>query len=123
MMNFGYTINKSTRIDLDRNQRDIAAHVLKHEPSFAYCIGCGSCTATCSAGLFTSLNLRKIQLLVHRGETQKLRQETEKCMLCGKCQMVCPRGINTRNLLITIHEAIIKYATDETSSSAGSLIS
>jgi Fe-S oxidoreductase len=24
------------------------------------------------------------------------------CMLCGKCTMVCPRGINTRHLILSI---------------------
>ena len=24
------------------------------------------------------------------------------CMLCGKCQLVCPRGINTRHLILSI---------------------
>ena len=24
------------------------------------------------------------------------------CMLCGKCSMVCPRGINTRHLILSI---------------------
>ena len=24
------------------------------------------------------------------------------CMLCGKCLLVCPRGINTRHLILSI---------------------
>ena len=24
------------------------------------------------------------------------------CMLCGKCSIVCPRGINTRHLILSI---------------------
>ena len=26
----------------------------------------------------------------------------KNCMLCGKCSMVCPRGINTRHLILSI---------------------
>jgi heterodisulfide reductase subunit C len=29
-----------------------------------------------------------------------------KCMLCGKCQLVCPRGVNLRNLILSIHTAL-----------------
>ena len=103
-MNFGYSINPSSRIDLDRAPRDVAVQVLRQAPSFAACIGCGTCMATCSAGRFTSLNLRRLQLMVMRGQTDKIRAETEKCMLCGKCQMICPRGVNTRLVVLAIHQ-------------------
>ena len=26
----------------------------------------------------------------------------KSCQLCGKCTMVCPRGINTRHLILSI---------------------
>ena len=109
MIHFGYTINRSTRIDYDLNDHSVAAYVLAHEPSFACCIGCGCCTASCSAGQFTSFSLRRVQLQVHRGELAHLEQETEKCMLCGKCQMACPRGVSTRNVVKTIHKALELY--------------
>jgi heterodisulfide reductase subunit C len=25
-------------------------------------------------------------------------------MLCGKCQLICPRGINTRHIVLAIHK-------------------
>ncbi|MDR1155527.1 MAG: 4Fe-4S dicluster domain-containing protein [Bacteroidales bacterium] len=102
-MNFGYRINQSSMIDLDRASKDIATQVLQYEPSFAACIGCGACTATCSAGRFTPFNLRRLQLMMMRGQTDKAHAEAGKCMLCGKCQLICPRGINTRNILLAIH--------------------
>ena len=102
-MNFGYNINQSSKIDLDTASRDIAMQVLRFEPSSASCIGCGTCMATCSAGHITPFNLRQLQLMVMRGQTEKLYAEAEKCMLCGKCQMICPRGINTRNVVLAIH--------------------
>jgi heterodisulfide reductase subunit C len=27
-------------------------------------------------------------------------------MFCGKCQLVCPRGVNLRNLIIAIHDSL-----------------
>jgi len=105
-MDFGYSINQSSKIDLDRAPGDIAAQVLRLVPSFATCIGCGTCMATCSAGIFTSFNLRRLQLMVMRGQTDKVHAETEKCMLCGKCQMICPRGVNTRHVVLAIHQLL-----------------
>jgi len=102
-MNFGYSINQSSQIDLDRASMDVALQLLRYEPSFASCIGCGTCMATCSAGQFTPFSLRQLQLMVMRGQTDQLCAEAEKCMLCGKCQMICPRGVNTRNIILAIH--------------------
>jgi len=103
-MDFGYSINQSSKIDLDHAPREIAMQLLQCVPSFAICIGCGTCMATCSAGRFTSLNLRQLQLMVMRGQTEKAHAETEKCMLCGKCQMICPRGVNTRHVILAINQ-------------------
>jgi len=103
---FGYRVMKDDSIDFDRNDRRIAAYLHAYEPSINLCIGCGSCTATCSAGLFTSFNIRMIHTLVRRGETKRLKSEISKCMFCGKCQLVCPRGVNLRNVILTLNRAI-----------------
>lgn len=102
-MDFGYSINQSTKIDLDTASNELAVLLARQEPSFLTCIGCGTCMSTCSAGKFTDLNLRMVQLLVMRGQDARIRRDLEKCMLCGKCQMLCPRGVNTRNVVISIH--------------------
>jgi heterodisulfide reductase subunit C len=31
-----------------------------------------------------------------------------KCMLCGKCALVCPRGVNTRNIVALAKQAFQK---------------
>ena len=111
-MVFGYNINQSSKIDLDKASRSMALQVLQHEPSFASCIGCGACVATCSAGRFIPFNLRQLRLMVIRGQIKNVRDEARKCMLCGKCQMICPRGINTRNTVLAIHNSIIQQFND-----------
>ena len=45
---------------------------------------------------------RKVHTLVRRGEYQGAYEEMNKCMLCGKCRLVCPRGINTRGVVMLI---------------------
>ena len=108
MKSFGYTISRDRQIDFDAIDRKIAGFIQEMEPSIRLCIGCGSCTATCSAGHFTSFNIRRVHTFIQRGETLHLKNEIMKCMLCGKCQLVCPRGVNLRNLILSIHTALEK---------------
>jgi heterodisulfide reductase subunit C len=109
MPNFGYTISSDRQIDYDSSDLRIMRYLASHEPSFMICIACGTCTATCSAGLFTDFSLRELIGNIKRGEVGKVRAEAEKCMLCGKCQLACPRGVNTRNIVLTIHRALEAY--------------
>ena len=108
MKEWGYSILKGRQIDFENNDFSISRFVELHEPSFSWCIGCGSCTATCSAAKFTDFNPRKVNLLIQRGEIKGIEDEIAKCVLCGKCQLVCPRGINTRNVVQNIKRAISK---------------
>lgn len=106
MPNFGYTISSDRQIDYDKSDLRIMRYVEEHEPSFSTCFACGTCTATCSAGLFTDFSLREMIGNIKRGEIRNIRNEAGKCMLCGKCQLACPRGVNTRNVILTIQRAI-----------------
>jgi heterodisulfide reductase subunit C len=103
---FGFTVNKDRQIDFDSNNHDVAIKVAAAEPSLNLCISCGTCSATCTAAKFTDFSLRKIILLVKRGELKGLEKETQKCMLCGKCQLACPRGVSTRNLILQINRIL-----------------
>jgi len=109
MKSFGYSITKDRQIDFDANDHEVAGFIRNVEPSIRLCIGCGSCTGTCSAGHFTDFNIRRIHTFIQRGEYSLLKKEIRKCMLCGKCQLVCPRGVNLRNLILSIHTALENY--------------
>lgn len=106
---WGFKIPEARVIDFDKNNRDIAKYVKLHVPSYNLCIACGACTATCTAGNLTDFNIRKLQLMMKRGETENIIKEISKCMMCGKCQLVCPRGVNTRQMILKIKEASIKH--------------
>ncbi|MCX6248944.1 MAG: 4Fe-4S dicluster domain-containing protein [Bacteroidetes bacterium] len=108
MKSFGYNITEDRQIDFDANDRNVTVFINEIEPSILLCMGCGSCTATCTTGHFTDFNIRKIHTLIQRGELKHLKKEIMKCMLCGKCQLVCPRGVNLRNLILSIHTALEK---------------
>ncbi len=101
-MDFGYTINQPRSINLDKNDLNYPRQLLLEHPELETCIACGNCTATCTANNFTSFSLRKVHTLVRRGEYAGVYEELSKCMLCGKCRLICPRGINTREIVLTI---------------------
>jgi heterodisulfide reductase subunit C len=71
-------------------------------------MNCGACTATCSAQQFTSFNIRKIKSLYQQAQYDKLAKELEKCMLCGKCTLVCPRGLNLRPIVMNMRKILNK---------------
>jgi heterodisulfide reductase subunit C len=108
MKNFGFNLSKGRQIDYDSNDRSIAEYILKHEPSFGLCIECGGCSATCTSGNFTPFSLREFNILLKRGENSSVRENIRKCMLCGKCTLVCPRGVNTRNIIVLAKQAFQK---------------
>lgn len=106
MQDFGFKLNKDRQIDFDHNNKSLIKRVVEAEPSFRICIACGTCTATCTANQFTEFNLRRIITAVKRGELSGLAKEIEKCMLCGKCQLACPRGVSNRNLILAIRKGL-----------------
>jgi heterodisulfide reductase subunit C len=107
MNKWGYRINKDNQFDIDTVNMETMERIIELEPSLNLCFACGTCTATCSAGNFAELSLRKINLLILRCEkTKNIRDEIDKCMLCGKCNLVCPRGVNTRNLIMSIKKVL-----------------
>ena len=106
MKDFGFTISKGRSINLDEQNTERVERLLERVPSYKWCIGCGGCTATCSAGSFTQFNIRRIHTAFLRGQFQELDRELSKCMLCGKCSLVCPRGVNTRSLIINMRRIL-----------------
>lgn len=108
-MDFGYSISRPRAVDIDKNDMGVARQVLRDMPELQSCIGCGGCTATCTAGNLTQYNFRKVHTLVRRGEYQGAYDEMNKCMLCGKCRLVCPRGINTRGVVMMIKRLLGDY--------------
>ncbi len=112
MEKFGFTISKGRQIDYEANNRYVAEYINRFEPSFRICIECGCCSATCTTGNFTRFSLRELQILLKRGENEMVRGQIKKCMLCGKCTLACPRGVNTRNVIMLAREAFQKITTD-----------
>ncbi|MDO5322212.1 MAG: 4Fe-4S dicluster domain-containing protein [Bacteroidia bacterium] len=100
MMDFGFSLSKSSTLDLGKVDDLRFEQLCRLEPGARVCIGCGSCSASCPAGMLSGMSVRKVLLTLQRG--QSISEMLQCCMLCGKCTMVCPRGINTRNLILSI---------------------
>lgn len=105
---WGFSISATRSIDYDKNDKSAAVYIARQAPSSQLCIGCGSCTATCTAGHLTEFNIRRLQMLLKRGENEEIRTNLEKCMLCGKCLLVCPRGVDTRKMILSAIEYLRK---------------
>lgn len=106
MKKFGFAIAQPRSLDFDSLNREKAQILLEKVPSLRLCIGCGACTASCTAGQFTDFNIRRAQTLFRRGEYSELDEKLRACMLCGKCMLLCPRGVNTRALIIEMRRLL-----------------
>ena len=102
---WGFSISAARVIDYDRNDKAMAEAMAAEAQTSRLCIGCGGGTDTCTAGNLTEFNIRRLQMLVKRGESTEVKEQLHKCMLCGKCLLVCPRGVDTRRMIMSM----VKY--------------
>lgn len=104
MVDFGFGLVPSSRINLDLFDKDKYGELVKIEPDARICMACGSCTAVCTAGKFVHTSLREAIEDILNAKNDKALESLQACQLCGKCSMVCPRGINTRHLILSINK-------------------
>ena len=106
MSNFGFNISNTRVISMDECNMENVERLHLEVPSFKRCISCGACSATCSAHQFTDFNIRKLHNLYRRCQYAGLQEELKACMLCGKCTLVCPRGVNLRSMIINMRKIL-----------------
>ncbi len=104
MIDFGFSFSPSSRINLDKADKEKFLSLAALEPDVLKCMACGSCSASCTAGAFKDTSVRKAILSLQNGLSDDAVKLLSHCMLCGKCTMVCPRGINTRHLILSIQK-------------------
>jgi heterodisulfide reductase subunit C len=100
MKSFGFQKIVDRQIDLDKADLSLVQALARELTGWRRCIGCGSCSATCTAARLGSFNPRKVQMLVRMGQWDQVAQEAVHCQLCGKCRLVCPRDVDTRQLML-----------------------
>lgn len=104
MIDFGFGVSPSSRINLDNADKEKFRELAIAEPDVLKCMACGSCSASCTAAAFEDTSLRRAILSLQNGLCDDASKLLSHCMLCGKCTMVCPRGINTRHLILSIQK-------------------
>jgi len=105
---FGFTIHSDNQINLDERDFNLYHKIISGEAGFMSCISCGSCTASCTAAAYTDFNYRQLCHNIRRGQNDAVAKELSKCMFCGKCSLICPRGINTRKIINLLHKELSK---------------
>ena len=100
MTDFGFTRAKSSTINLDKVDTSLYKKIQQVEPDVRRCMECGSCSAVCTAAPLSGMSVRKVIHALERGTD--IAPMLSGCMLCVKCTMVCPRGINTRHLILSL---------------------
>ena len=99
MTEFGFNIHEDLMIDQDILS-PIYEAVLEKVPSIYTCISCGTCSGTCISSDQTGYGFRKLIVLLRNSKYKQLEKALEYCQFCGKCSLVCPRGINTRKAIL-----------------------
>jgi heterodisulfide reductase subunit C len=110
MSEWGFKPTKSNQSDPVLLDFGLIEAIGRCEPSVYWCIGCGTCSATCIAAQFNNFNPRKIFQSVRSGRVENLETEISKCLMCGKCLLECPRNVNTRNILSNLKQIIGQHA-------------
>ena len=102
-MNFwGFSISEARVIDYDKNDKSLVTAMTTEVPSSKLCIGCGGCSATCTAGNLTEFNIRKLQMLVKRGETKEVGEHLQKCMLFVNLPAFRRASIDSRRMILSM---------------------
>ena len=98
-MEFGFDVHKDLLIDQD--QAGQAYHdIVDHVPSVALCISCGACGGTCVSAEKTGTGFRSLLVFLRNDLRADLIRGLKYCQFCGKCLLVCPRGVNTRKAIM-----------------------
>ncbi len=104
LIKFGFSDAVARNMDLNLPVPKVVDELFLKEPSLKSCISCGNCAAMCSAGYFVDLQFYRLNLMLKRGLIADMKQKAQNCMLCGKCQLTCPRGVNIRNGILLMSE-------------------
>ncbi len=101
-MDFGFSLSPSSAVNLDNTDQSLYERLCRREPTTRTCMACGSCSASCTVAQNSGMSVRKVILGLQRGQYREVEKMLSHCMLCGKCTMVCPRGVNTRHLILEL---------------------
>jgi heterodisulfide reductase subunit C len=111
MTDFGFGIHEDLMVDHDSLSPAYEA-VLEEVPSIVACMACGSCSGTCVSSFQSGTGFRKLIMLLKNGSYDRLQRALDYCQFCGKCSLVCPRGINTRKAILEMRKYFKNQGND-----------
>ena len=76
-MDFGFGLNPSSAIELDRQDLSLYGKLCRIEPTALTCMACGSCSATCTAAPWSGMSVRKVILGLQRGRDEEVDRMLE----------------------------------------------
>lgn len=106
MSKFGFTIRKERILEMGKANLLLSSFLKEQYPAYKTCINCGICSAICTAAQLTAFNIRSVKLKIDRGDIGNIGNDVAQCMLCGKCEIACPRGISNRRITLLINQYI-----------------
>ncbi len=83
MVDFGFGLVPSSRINLDLFDKASYEELASMEPDVRKCMSCGSCTAVCTAGKYSATSLREAIECIHNGQPDKALGMLKSCQFCG----------------------------------------
>ena len=100
-INWGYAINKPRVIDIDSNNLRKSDEILREMPELQTCIAAAAVRRPVRPATLR-ISISATPYARAPGRISGRYEQMNKCMLCGKCRLVCPRGINTRAVVMLI---------------------
>ena len=101
---FGFSVLEQRSVNLDSEMPAELESLYQKEPSLRACIACGNCAAVCSAGHFAEMQFYRLNVMARRGLLHEMVGKAAACMLCGRCQMSCLRGVNIRHAVLMMSQ-------------------
>ncbi|MCL2168434.1 MAG: 2Fe-2S iron-sulfur cluster-binding protein [Defluviitaleaceae bacterium] len=83
--------------------------IMEYFPEIFGCVGCGSCTKSCSR----ALNVMQYIAYAKRGDFEKCAHESFDCTACGICSARCPANISHNLVGLLARRLTGKYIQPE----------
>ena len=80
---FGFGISPSSTVNMDKVDFTLFDRLHELEADAWKCMSCGSCSATCPAGTFSGMSLRKVLHCLQRGREKEAVKHALREMLHG----------------------------------------
>lgn len=101
MKQFGFTTLKKNSVNIYQTDKSLWQEMQTIAPEIKGCLSCGACAAACPINSASNnLSIRKTIIEMNRGID--ISSSINKCQMCNRCSLVCPKGLNTRRVFFEL---------------------